>query len=64
VQVWVTGRFLPPVGRAIYWLMAAFFIAPVVVAAGAFIGLMDQWWDLRKLHRRPEQAEEGGSPWK
>jgi hypothetical protein len=64
VQVWVTGRFLPPVGRAIYWLMAAFFIAPVVVAAGAFIGLMDQWWDLRKLHRGPEQAEEGGSPWK
>jgi len=64
VQVWVTGRYLPPAGRAVYWLLAAFFIAPVVVAAGAFIGLMDQWWDLRKLHRGPEQAEEGGSPWK
>ncbi len=64
VQVWVTGRYLPPVGRAVYWLLAAFFLAPVVAAAGAFIGLMDQWWDLRKLHRGPEQAEEGGSPWK
>jgi hypothetical protein len=64
VQAWVTGRYLPPAGRAVYWLLAAFFLAPVVVAAGAFIGLMDQWWDLRKLHRGPEQAEEGGSPWK
>ncbi len=64
VQVWVTGRFLPPAARAAYWLLTAFFLAPVVVAAGAFIGLMDQWWDLRKLHRGPEQAEEGGSPWK
>jgi hypothetical protein len=64
VQIWVTQKFLSPAARAIYWLLAAFFIAPVVVAAGAFIGLMDQWWDLRKLHRSPEQAEEGGSPWK
>lgn len=64
VQVWVTQKFLSPAARAIYWLLAAFFIAPVVVAAGAFIGLMDQWWDLRKLRRGPEQAEEGGSPWK
>jgi hypothetical protein len=64
VQMWVSLRFMSPAARTAYWLLTAFFLAPVVVTAGAFIGLMDQWWDLRKLHRRPEQAEEGGSPWK
>ena len=64
VQVWVSWRYMTPVGRTVYWLLTAFFLAPVVVVVGAILGLMDQWWDLRKLHRGPEQAEEGGSPWK
>lgn len=64
VQVWVSLRYMTPVGRTVYWLLTAFFLAPVVAVVGAVLGLMDQWWDLRKLHRGPEQAEEGGSPWK
>lgn len=49
VQAWLVRRVLPPVARALFWLAAALFLAPLMVAAGAVIGLADQWLNLRRI---------------
>ena len=54
VQVHVTNRLLSKMGRVLYWLVMGIFFAPLVLASGAVIGLVDQWVDLRRLQAAPE----------
>ncbi len=49
VQVDVVARALSPWGRALFWILAALFLAPVLLAASVLLGLVDQWLDLRRL---------------
>jgi len=51
VQFFVTGRLMSGPGRMIYWLVMGFFFAPLVMASGVVLGLVDQWWDIRRLDR-------------
>jgi hypothetical protein len=54
VQVHVTNRMLSRWGRVFYWLVMGIFFAPLILAAGAVIGLIDQWVDLRRLQVAPD----------
>ncbi len=58
VQFFVTGRMMSGPGRVIYWLVMGFFFAPLVLASGVVLGLVDQWWDIRRLDSDAEQADD------
>jgi len=49
VQFFVTGRMMSGPGRIIYWLVMGVFAVPLVMASGVVLGLVDQWWDIRRL---------------
>jgi len=51
VQAWLIRRVLAPAGQTIFWVFGTLFLAPVLVGGGALVGLVDQWWDLRRLRR-------------
>ena len=36
-------------GRVIYWTVMGVFFVPLVLASGVVLGLVDQWWDIRRL---------------
>ncbi|MFO7654769.1 MAG: DUF2232 domain-containing protein [Candidatus Krumholzibacteriia bacterium] len=55
VQVHVIGRMVGPRGQVVFWIAAGLFFAPLVVASGALLGLLDQWLDIRRL-------DAGGEP--
>ncbi|MEN8007777.1 MAG: DUF2232 domain-containing protein [Candidatus Krumholzibacteriota bacterium] len=48
VQFHVTSRMLSKMGRLLYWLVMGFFFAPLIMAGGVVLGLVDQWFDLRR----------------
>lgn len=56
VQVFLTARLLPTAGRVVYWTVMSVAL-PLVVASGVVLGLVDQWWDLRRLHVDDEEAD-------
>jgi len=49
VQFFVTGRIMSGPVRVVYWSVIGFFFAPLVMASGVIVGLVDQWWDIRRL---------------
>jgi hypothetical protein len=49
VQFQVTGRMMSRLGRVIYWSLMGIFFAPLALASGVVLGLVDQWWDIRRL---------------
>lgn len=49
IQFHVTGRMMSGAGRLVYWLVMGVFFAPLVMASGVVLGLIDQWWDIRRL---------------
>ncbi len=57
VQVWLVRRVLPLVGQILFWVLGALFFAPALIGGGALIGLADQWMDLRRLRRPPENDD-------
>ncbi|MEZ4388491.1 MAG: DUF2232 domain-containing protein [Candidatus Krumholzibacteriia bacterium] len=50
VQSWLVRRLLPPTLRALFWILGALFLAPLLVGGGVLIGLADQWLNLRRSH--------------
>jgi len=48
VQVNLLGRVFPPWVRVLFWTMAAFCFAPLLLLGSALLGLGDQWLNLRK----------------
>ncbi len=59
VQFHVTSRMLSKLGRLVYWLVMGFFFAPLIMASGVALGLVDQWVDLR--HLRTGSGEDDGN---
>jgi MFS family permease len=57
VEAWTIRRVLPPAAQTMFWVVGAFFFAPILVSAGALLGLADQWMDLRRLRRQPDDNE-------
>ena len=57
VQAWTIRRLLPPAAQTMFWVVGAFFFAPILVGTGALLGLADQWLDLRRLRRQPDDNE-------
>jgi len=51
IQAWLVRMALPPLGQTIFWVLGAFFLAPMMIGGGALIGLADQWLDIRNRHR-------------
>lgn len=51
IQFHVTGRLMSGAGRVVYWAVMGIFFAPLVMASGVVLGLVDQWWDIRRLDR-------------
>lgn len=51
VQIWFVQRVLPPAARALYWIVGMFLFAPALVGSGVLVGLIDQWFDLRRAGR-------------
>jgi len=49
VQFFVTGRGMSRLVRAIYWTVMGTFFAPLVIVSSVVVGLIDQWWDIRRL---------------
>ena len=46
VQFHVTGRLLSTWDGCVYWLVMGIFFAPLILASGVVLGLVDQWVDL------------------
>lgn len=61
VQSWLMRRLLPPVPRVLFWIMAAMFLAPVLLGGGLLIGLADQWMNLRR-DRSPAASNDDDEP--
>ena len=53
VQFFVTGRMMSGLARVFYWLVMGFFFGPLIMASGVVLGLVDQWWDIRRLGDEP-----------
>ena len=49
VQVNLLSRVFPPWARILFWATAALFFAPVILFVSVFLGLVDQWLDLRRI---------------
>jgi hypothetical protein len=49
VQAFVVGRVAGPRWQWLYWLVAGLFFAPLVLASGLLLGLVDQWLDVRRI---------------
>jgi hypothetical protein len=47
VQVSLLSRVFPPWVRILFWTVAAFCFAPLLMMASALLGLGDQWLNLR-----------------
>jgi len=60
VQWHVTNRLLSNLGKVFYWLVMGFFFAPLILASGVVLGLVDQWVDLRRLGM-PSEPEGGNA---
>jgi len=60
VQTWLVRRALPPAARVVFWMLGAFFLAPLLVGGGALIGLADQWLNLRRIEdpAAPQEDDE------
>lgn len=58
VLAWFGRRVLPPPVRGLFWIVGIGFFAPVLVGSGLLVALADQWWDLRRLRRPPNQDVE------
>jgi hypothetical protein len=50
VQTWLVRRALPPLTRVLFWIVGALFLGPLLLGVGGLVGLVDQWWDLRRTH--------------
>lgn len=48
IQLHLSRRVLPPVGLVIYWTLMGLAFLPLIVTS-VVLGLIDQWWDLRRL---------------
>lgn len=48
VQMNLAARVWPPWARVVFWAVAGIFFAPLVLASSLFLGLIDQWLDLRR----------------
>ena len=57
VQFWLVRLALPLAGQILFWVVGAMLFAPVMVGGGALVGLVDQWWDLRRL-QRPDATDD------
>ena len=57
VQFWLIRQALPPAGQILFWVVGVALFAPVVMGGGALVGLVDQWWDLRRL-QRPDTTDD------
>ncbi len=57
VQFFVTGRIMSPVGRVVFWTVMGVFFSLVAVASGVALGLVDQWWDIRRLAADKQEIE-------
>ena len=55
VQAVVINRIWGPVMRVIFWIVAGFFLAPVLLLSGVVLGIADQWLNFRRL----DQASDG-----
>jgi uncharacterized protein YybS (DUF2232 family) len=60
VQFFVTGRMMGPAARTVYWLVMGVFFPYLILASGIVLGLVDQWWDIRRLGPPPESGD--GNP--
>jgi hypothetical protein len=49
VQVNLLSRVFPPWARILFWAAAALFFAPVILFTSVLLGLVDQWFDLRRM---------------
>jgi hypothetical protein len=52
VQAHVVARAIGPRWQIVYWVAAGLFFAPLVLASGVLLGLVDQWFDVRRLGAR------------
>lgn len=50
VQVVVTNRVMSPIGRVVFWGVMGIFLILVLAASSVLLGLLDQWFDLRRLY--------------
>lgn len=57
VQHWLIRQALPPAGQILFWVVGVALFAPVMIGGGALVGLVDQWWDLRRL-QRPDKTDD------
>jgi hypothetical protein len=55
VQSCWLGRFLPAWLRIAFWTVSAVLVLPLVLLllSSAVLGLIDQWWDLRRIPEAP-----------
>ncbi len=58
VQFHVTGRMMSMTGRVFYWSVMGFFFGFLIMGSGIVLGLIDQWWDIRRL--RSEVSADAG----
>jgi len=57
VQFFVTGRMMGPAVRTVYWLIMGVLFPFLILASGVVLGLVDQWWDLRRLDAVPDTGD-------
>jgi len=57
VQFHVTNLMLSRMGRLVYWVVMGAAAAPLILASGVVLGLVDQWVDLRRLQVRHDDED-------
>jgi MFS family permease len=57
VQFHVTNLMLSNLGRVVYWVVMGVLFAPLLLASGVVLGLVDQWVDLRRLQVRHDDED-------